>query len=370
MAITHSTPADASMSEAGKAAWNADHTGTWPASDVTFTQSGSGASSRTVSAKLQEHPSIEDYSSAGGVADQIQKAIDANVGKIVIARSSSYAVDAPVDFDDDSWLIGQGISGTTFTKSFNGASDSQGIFNIKSGASGTIIEGATLRGGTGTTGGCLISNVAVLGAAADACVLRDLWLTTQGSDTQTYTLYWDGSARSGAPLGIRDNTFVNVHVFGAATAAARIHSVIRLNWIGGGIAAAGGTSGKLILSGTAGVVTTNCSINVGVISNGVDALDLDRVTNSTIIVGNLGNVANTNTVTDVKIMAGAVGTVETDWLRSWVELPGTVYFGTGAPSFNARQGALYLRSDGSSTSTRAYINSDGGTTWVAVTTAS
>jgi hypothetical protein len=53
MAITHSTPADASMSEAGKAAWNADHTGTWPAGDVSFTQSGSGAVSSTVQAYLR-----------------------------------------------------------------------------------------------------------------------------------------------------------------------------------------------------------------------------------------------------------------------------------------------------------------------------
>lgn len=45
-------------------------------------------------------------------------------------------------------------------------------------------------------------------------------------------------------------------------------------------------------------------------------------------------------------------------------------FGSGAPTVSAAQGSLYLRTDGSSTSTRAYINSDGGTTWVAVTTAS
>jgi hypothetical protein len=47
-----------------------------------------------------------------------------------------------------------------------------------------------------------------------------------------------------------------------------------------------------------------------------------------------------------------------------------VFFGSGAPTLSAAQGSIYLRSDGSSTSTRAYINSDGGTTWVAVTTAS
>ena len=46
-----------------------------------------------------------------------------------------------------------------------------------------------------------------------------------------------------------------------------------------------------------------------------------------------------------------------------------IYFGSGAPTVSAGKGSFYLRSDGSSTSTRLYVNSDGGTTWTAVTTA-
>lgn len=47
-----------------------------------------------------------------------------------------------------------------------------------------------------------------------------------------------------------------------------------------------------------------------------------------------------------------------------------VYVGSGAPTISAAQGSIYLRTDGSSTSTRIYVNSTGSTTWVAVTTAS
>jgi hypothetical protein len=46
-----------------------------------------------------------------------------------------------------------------------------------------------------------------------------------------------------------------------------------------------------------------------------------------------------------------------------------IYSGTGAPTISAAQGSLYLRTDGSSTSTRAYINTNGSTTWTAITTA-
>lgn len=61
-----------------------------------------------------------------------------------------------------------------------------------------------------------------------------------------------------------------------------------------------------------------------------------------------------STVAGLKMGTGAIG----------------VYFGSGAPTITAAKGSLYLASDGSSTSTRLFINSSGSTTWVAITTAS
>ena len=46
-----------------------------------------------------------------------------------------------------------------------------------------------------------------------------------------------------------------------------------------------------------------------------------------------------------------------------------IYSGTGAPSFAAPKGSLYLRVDGSSTSTRAYICTVASGTWTNVVTA-
>lgn len=45
-----------------------------------------------------------------------------------------------------------------------------------------------------------------------------------------------------------------------------------------------------------------------------------------------------------------------------------VFFGSGAPSLSAAKGSLYLRSDGTGTTDRAYINTNGSTTWTALTT--
>jgi hypothetical protein len=46
-----------------------------------------------------------------------------------------------------------------------------------------------------------------------------------------------------------------------------------------------------------------------------------------------------------------------------------VFFGSGAPTLSAAKGSLYLRSDGTTTNNRMYVNTDGATTWTAVITA-
>ena len=43
--------------------------------------------------------------------------------------------------------------------------------------------------------------------------------------------------------------------------------------------------------------------------------------------------------------------------------------GAGAPGYSANKGSLYVRTDGSSASTRMYVNTDGATTWTSITTA-
>ena len=88
------------------------------------------------------------------------------------------------------------------------------------------------------------------------------------------------------------------------------------------------------------------------------------------VTGNVSatTVAATSTVTarsaSALVAGGAAAFVGTNTAGSM-----GIYFGSGAPTVSAAKGSLYLRSDGSSTSTRAYINSDGATTWTALTTA-
>lgn len=47
-----------------------------------------------------------------------------------------------------------------------------------------------------------------------------------------------------------------------------------------------------------------------------------------------------------------------------------IYASTGLPVASAAKGSLFIRTDGTTTATRMYINSTGATAWVAITTAS
>jgi hypothetical protein len=108
--------------------------------------------------------------------------------------------------------------------------------------------------------------------------------------------------------------------------------------------------------------------------NGFQTISTNPSTGTQTVTGTIGantsvtSVAATSTVTarsaSALVAGGAAGFIGTNTAAGM-----GVYFGSGAPTVAAAKGSIYLRSDGSSTSTRLYV-SDGGTTWIAVTTAS
>lgn len=108
--------------------------------------------------------------------------------------------------------------------------------------------------------------------------------------------------------------------------------------------------------------------------NGFQTITINQTTGDVTVTGTFGaatsvaSVAATGTVTaksaSALVAGGAAAFVGTNTAGSM-----GIYFGSGAPTVAAAKGSLYLRSDGSSTSTRAYINTDGATTWTAITTA-
>jgi hypothetical protein len=103
--------------------------------------------------------------------------------------------------------------------------------------------------------------------------------------------------------------------------------------------------------------------------NGFQTISINGTTGAVTVTGTIGAaITATSTVTALSGSAltagGAAAFIGTNTAAGM-----GVYVGSGAPTVAAAKGSLYLRSDGSSTSTRLYV-SDGGTTWIAATTAS
>ena len=128
-----------------------------------------------------------------------------------------------------------------------------------------------------------------------------------------------------------------------------------------------GASQVVISAGTAGVsIAGGAVVNTVSIATGAAA--------KTVIVGSTtaGTTIALNTPVGTNVVAANGLSVTT--AGRGLSLPGglLVISGAGSPNgaISAAQGSLYLRTDGSSTSTRAYSNSDGATAWVAFTTAS
>lgn len=79
------------------------------------------------------------------------------------------------------------------------------------------------------------------------------------------------------------------------------------------------------------------------------------------------SVAVTGNVTADSATAPAAGGMAAFLASSTAGLG--IYVGSGAPTVAAAKGSLYLRTDGTTTNDRAYINTNGSTTWTAITTA-
>ena len=109
--------------------------------------------------------------------------------------------------------------------------------------------------------------------------------------------------------------------------------------------------------------------------NGFQTISINATTGTVTVTGTFGAATSVTTLSatgnitadssSALVAGGAAAFIATNTANSM-----GIYFGSGAPTVSAAQGSLYLRSDGSTTATRAYVNTNGTTGWAAITTAS
>ena len=108
--------------------------------------------------------------------------------------------------------------------------------------------------------------------------------------------------------------------------------------------------------------------------NGFQSITVNSTTGAETVDATFGTATSVTTVaatSTVKALSGSAVTAggAAGFLATTTAAGLGIYFGSGAPTVSAAQGSLYVRTDGSSTSTRLYVNTNGTTGWTNVTTA-
>lgn len=217
--------------------------------------------------------------------------------------------------------------------------------------------------------------------------------TTSGTSTTAASIL-------GKSLGLTENLRVggSVSAFGTnfSPLAWGVDS-INVNSVGGGLAA-------FYNSGTAsGYIHSDSSSTILIQGQSGNKLKLQTAAGGNIDIGNgstvvsfLSTVSGTST-TAAALTAKSIGLTENAYVGGTLNVAGVttvasgtatpaagstsarllfgttsgfgIYYGSGAPTVSAAQGSIYLRSEGSSTSTRLYVNTDGSTGWTNFTSA-
>ena len=221
-------------------------------------------------------------------------------------------------------------------------------------------QSAVLTGATGyLSASSVISQsvgaVTTTTLTASGAIVGQSTLAITGAVTHSSTLTQTGIA-----------TFNAAPVFAAGLTASGAVAVTSSGASSLVVGANGATNPALKVDSSTASSATGLQIKSAAAAAGVALLVLSSGSNENLTI----NAKGTGTITAQSAVAvPAGGSAGASLLLSSTAALG-IYVGSGAPTVSAAQGSFYLRTDGSSSSTRLYVNSSGSTTWVAVTTAS
>ena len=264
--------------------------------------------------------------------------------------------------------------------------------NVTSNISGGNVTTPGLISATGNvTGGNLITSAAILAASVSASGnVTGGNLSTAGQVSATGNITGNYLLGNGSQLtGISSLTAIsagttNMTVNGSGgnisatiggTSNVAVFASTGINVLGT-VSASGNITGSNINTGAQVVATGN--ITGGNINTGAQVVATGNITGGNINTGAqvvaTGNITGGNLRTAGQLLAASATSIAAGGSQSLgLEFSTTadfgIFFGSGAPTISAAKGSLYLRSDGSTTNDRMYVNTDGGTTWTAVITA-
>jgi len=242
------------------------------------------------------------------MAPALQAAV--NASKKVYIPPGLYNIGSPVVLTQDCNIIGAGKSVTTLYKNYASGSTTEGMiqFGIYAGGCSNMALASLL----GSTQGAMISAIATSVAPAGFLDFDNLYITSV-NDYHNWDIYLDGSAKTTAPIGVRDVCISNSELFGCLNGAVYINQGVNISLNGVSSFPAGGTTGKVVITGVSS--PTNQTFYVSINSPILNGLELNQCqwlqANVALISG---NVVTTASVFRSRITTGqTAGSITLGW---------------------------------------------------------
>jgi hypothetical protein len=273
-----------------------------------------GSVATNVQAKLAQTVSVKDFGAdPTGVNDSYTAFVNAiATGGNIYIPSGTYIINSPIVCTNSFKMVGSGVNSTVIIRNFSPTVDTNGIFTIQQGGTEISMRDMTLRSLSGQTGGCLLSIV----PSASGMGLYSFYnidFTTTGTSTHQYTLYFDGTASSTAPIGIRGLDMVSCNVFGGGISTILVKGVLKFSFVGGGVYTAGGSGTSNIRFDGSTTVQTQSFLFTP--SDCSCPISFDHAINGTFGCGVMGAVTNTANTSNIYGF-GYTGSLQQNWNTS------------------------------------------------------
>jgi hypothetical protein len=265
--------------------------------------------------------SYTNFASLGGVPDNplfdnapiLNSAISTGVRNLYIPRGSWHFLTKPNAISYEMEIVGEGFSSTVLVRRYPEFTFTNGLLTFRAGNQHVMRLG--ILAGANTVGGAGISFHGDNTSSPDFSVVEDVYVSQEPGSSGTWqdAILIHGTQRnSNGLIGVRSVSLRNCQLFASTNSACQVNGGVAINIWGGGMFPAGGTTGRLQITGTSQIKSHYVSVDVPYIG-GIYLDNCNYVNIKSAVIA--GNITNASTANDVLVSGKCSGTVQSFWTR-------------------------------------------------------
>lgn len=237
-------------------------------------------------------------------------ALQHGVSRLYIPRGSWHFLTRPDAITYPLEITGDGFGCSSLVRRYAPRTQDEGLLTVQAGA--CQIRRVCVCAGGNTSGAAGIALIGSAQSSPDYSVIEDVYVSVEPGSSANWSdaLVIDGTARTTAPIGVRDISIRNCHLFASTNSACRISGAVGVSIHGGGFYPAGGSIGRLLVAGSNAVYSHYITVDIGHIG-GLSLENCRYVSVKAAIIA--GDITGANSAENVLIMCRCTGTVQTEF---------------------------------------------------------